>query len=169
MRFLGRAAVAVVALALLAPRAHSQTVPQTGEYDVTGIHDEEGAYTGTAKLVMDGLKATMTVSCTARTGKSFGWSGTGKLVESTIKLTIDPTTPGDAGVLSGAKGQLSGHAEYVVADDRTLSGYWQFVTEKRKDKTPRAGGATGPPCARGNRSPDRRRRAQGAAPSPADR
>lgn len=138
MRFLGRAFVAIVTLAVIAPRAHSLPTPEAGIYDVKGLHDEEGAYTGTARLELDGLKARMTVACTTQTGKKFGWTGTGKLKATTIALTIDPDTPGAAGVLAGSSAQVQGHAEYVVGDERTLSGYWQFTSGKKN--TPRAGG-----------------------------
>lgn len=120
MKLVARAGLAaLLLLALVAPRGYSGA-PEVSDWTVTGLENQEGAYTGTAHLELQGIHATISVSATTATGATISWSGTGKLESGMIAWTVDAgaTLPG-AG--SGAKVK----ALSVLNDDGSLSGYWQ--------------------------------------------
>ena len=120
MKILLRAGLAALVLVLvLATRSYSGAT-QVSSWTVAGIENEEGAYSGTAELVLDQLDVTLTVNATTATGKSLSWTGEGKLDAGGISLTVDA-----GGSFPGAAAKAKVLAAYVVNDDGSLSGYWQ--------------------------------------------
>src|SRR5437016_1698646 len=90
--------VAVLSLSsvgALATRCYSGGVVAS-DWDVSGLHNTEGAYTGKAHLELDQLAVKLTITATTATGKTLSWSGRGKLDAGAITLTMDagPTIPG---------------------------------------------------------------------------
>jgi predicted double-glycine peptidase len=123
MRSVNCAALGAVVLVVFAARGYSGA-PQQSEWDVSGIHNEEGAYTGKATLVLDQLDATIDVTAKTATGKTLAWSGKGKLDAGAIEITLDTgwTIP------DAKPSEVKGKALYVLGADGTLSGYWQLTT-----------------------------------------
>ena len=136
MKSVTRAALAAVVLFAFATRGYSGA-PQQSEWDVSGIHNEEGAYTGKATVVLDQLDVTVDVTANTATGKTLAWTGRGKLDAGAVELTLD------AGwTIPGAKpDDKKGKALYVVGADGTLSGYWQLTSGATGSKAkPHPGG-----------------------------
>jgi predicted double-glycine peptidase len=132
MRIFVRLALPIlILLCVLVPRGYSGS-PVVSDWDVAGLHDGEGAYTGTAHLELDGLAVKMRVSATTATGKPLEWSARGKLEAGEIQLTLEPgfTVPG------ATASQTKGKAAFVLGDDGSLSGYWHVATSAKALKGP---------------------------------
>ena len=124
MKALVRAAgAALVLVGVLATRSYSGA-PEVSDWDVVGIHNSEGVYSGTAHLVLDQLAAQLSVNATTSSGKTISWSAKGTLDAGALVFkTIDLST---ATFPDEIKSDTKATAAYVLNDDGSLAGYWQL-------------------------------------------